>query len=809
MLPRLSLVVNWRSRLLAFVQHFPGLIIGSVAAGLVLSLIAIPIVAGVGLLVKDAVATFDELPDEIELPLLSQQNKILDKDGKLIATFFSENRISVPLEQISPVMRNAMIAIEDFRFYQHGAIDLQGTVRALITNIDAGSVEEGASTITQQLVQNIQISNAGGDAEAIREYLNADLNEKIQELKYAITLEQNYSKDEILEAYLNIAYFGSGTYGVEAAARYYFNTTAAELTLEQAALIAGIVARPVGYDPTQGDESFAVATYRRNTVIARMADIGMVAKDEAEAAMAKPIELNVARTPNGCYSTQIAAPLFCQYVRKVLETDPALGESQAERQAVLAEGGLTIRTTLDLHAQNAAQTAILDHVYPEDRAAGALAMVQPGDGAIRAMAQSKKLGLDLSAGDQTDLNLVVDADFGGGTIGYQPGSTMKPITAAAALNEGFTAGHYIYAPAFAPNESFGVEKDCNGEPVYMDHPSGGTSNFSSNQSRAYSMIGAIQNSVNNYFMKLTDQVGFCNVYKMAQQLGIHRANGEPLDKAYTFTLGINEVSPLTMASAYATFAARGVYCEPYAVVSIADRNGEALPVPEHFCEERLKPEIADTMNYMLANAVQSGTGTRARLDGGRPVAGKTGTTNSNLATSFVGFTPQLATAVAVWDPNGQGEENELRDVSIGGQHYRNVFGGSISAPIFKQAMDATLEGQEKLNFKRPPSSYLRVPRMEVPDVTGLSPDDAERELNRAGFESRFANEPVPSDVEAGRVARTDPAGGSRVTGGSTVTIFISSGEPEKPPGPPDPNETGPPIDPTDPPDRDDPPGRDP
>lgn len=807
-------MVNRRSRLLAFVQHFPGLIIGSVAAGLVLSLIAIPVVAGVGLLAKDAVATFQELPDEIELPLLSQQNKILDKDGKLIATFFSENRISVPLEQISPVMRNAMIAIEDFRFYQHGAIDLQGTVRALITNIDAGSVEEGASTITQQLVQNIQISNAGGDAEAIREYLNADLDEKIQELKYAITLEQNYSKDEILEAYLNIAYFGSGTYGVEAAARYYFNTTAAELTLEQAAMIAGIVARPVGYDPTQGDDSFVTATNRRNTVIARMADIGMVAKDEAEAAMAKPIELNVARTPNGCYSTQIAAPLFCQYVRKVLETDPALGESQAERQAVLAEGGLTIRTTLAVDAQLAAQNAILEHVHPTDTAVGTLAMVQPGDGAIRAMAQSKRLGLDLSAGDQTDLNLVVDGDLGGGTLGYQPGSTMKPFTAAAALNEGLTAGHHIYAPYVVPASSFGYDETCDGRPATIqpdDYPeAGGPRNFSRSQNRAYSMIGAIQNSVNNYFMKLTDQVGLCNVVTMAKRLGIHRPDGKALSEVYSFTLGANNVSPLTMASAYATFAARGVYCEPYAIVSVTDRDGEALPVPGHACEEVLKPEIADTINYMLNNAVNSGTGTRARLSGGRPTAGKTGTTNNNLATSFVGYTPQLATAVAVFDPRGDEEENQLRSITIGGQFYSSVFGGSIAAPIFKQAMDAALDGQEKLNFKRPPSSYLRVPRIEVPDVTGLSPDDAERELTRAGFEAGFANQPVPSDVEAGRVARTDPAGGSRVTGGSTVTIFISSGEPEDPPGPPDPNETDPPIDPTDPPiDPDDPPRRDP
>ena len=781
------------SRFRAIAQYFPALIVASVAAGLLLSLIALPVIAGAGLLARNAASDFEALPSEIELPPLQLQNRILDKDGELIATFFEENRISVPLEKIAPVMRNAVVAIEDSRFYEHGAIDLQGAVRALVTNLGAGEVEQGASSVTQQLVKNILIEQAGGNEAKIAAAKAVDLDRKLQELKYAITLEESYTKDEILEAYLNIAYFGSGTYGVEAAARHYFSTTAADLTLEQAAMLAGIIARPVGWDPTRGDDNYKAATDRRNTVLDRMAELGMIGIQQARDAMAKPIELDVSRTPNGCYSSKVAAPLFCQYVRKILEKDEAFGETAQIRSALLDRGGLTIRTTLDLDAQEAADEAIADRVYPEDDIAAALAMVEPGDGAIRAMAQSKTLGLDGESDDQLDLNLAVDAKYGGGVKGFQPGSAMKPFTAAAAIDEGIRTSHVINAPYFRSSSSLGMERDCDAGKVYPDWEAGGVYNYTRSENGPYDMVEGMAKSVNNYFIGLTDEVGLCDVVTMAKRAGVHAADGGQLAEVYSFTLGANNVSPLTMATAYATFAARGTRCDPYAIVSVTDRDGNELPVPDHECKDVIDPEVADVVTYLLTGVVKNGTGEGAQLDDERPVAGKTGTTNNNIHTWFVGYTPQLATAVAVGYPHSS--DYPLRRVTIGPRYYPTVYGASLAAPIFKETMDGALEGVEEKSFKRPKSKYIQAERVRVPDVSGRDPGDAEDDLADRGLKAIFASEPVRSDQPAGTVAYTDPAADTSVNRGSTVTIYISSGRPPVPTDPP----TDPPTFPTDPP----------
>jgi membrane peptidoglycan carboxypeptidase len=790
----------------AIAKFLPAFVIATAIGGLLLSLIALPVVGGLGLGAKSVAQDFEKRPSDFELPPVALQNRILDTNGRVIATFFSQNRIYVPLAKINPVMKEAIIAIEDARFYEHGALDTHGTLRAIVANLQEGDTVQGASSITQQLVKNVQIQRAGDDKDAIAEAQALTVERKLQELRYAVDLEQRYTKDQILEAYLNIAYFGSGTYGVQAAARYYFNTTADKLNLEQSALLAGIVKNPWRFDPTNGDTSSKkkqfrrAALDRRNTVLDRMTELKLLAPQVAAAAKKKRIKLHIHRTPNGCYSSQVTAAVFCQYVQKLLLSNSAFGRTADERGALVNNGGLTIRTTLDLKAQRGAEKAIEKRVYASDDTAAALVMVQPGSGAIRAMAQSKKLGL-VNTKSQTDLNLAVDQEYGGGS-GWQPGSAMKPFTTAAALVKGIRGNHTLNAPYHLSTRTLNVEHNCQGGRVFPDWEAGYSSNENPQENGRYTLADALADSVNNYFIRLTDEVGLCNVVRMAERLGVHRADiyskaqskdpkikeqakedglkiGQhwPLREVYSFTLGANEVSPLTMASAYATFAARGIYCQPYAISSVLDRNGKKLPVPKHDCKRELSTNIADAMNALLKGVITHGTAANSPLANGREAAGKTGTTNDKAhGVWFIGFTPQLSTAVATGDPHCSGGPRcSLNGRMIGGQYYRTVFGATLPAPIWKDAMDRALDGKPFMHFHGAKSKYIFGERVTVPDVSGQTISSATSDLKSMGLKVDVSGKRVSSSEREGRVAYTSPSAGSRVRAGSTITLRISSG----------------------------------
>jgi len=790
----------------AIAKFLPAFVIAAGIGGLLISLIALPIVGGLGLAAKSVAQNFEKRPADFELPPVALQNRILDTDGRVIATFFSQNRIYVPLAKVNPVMKEAILAIEDARFYEHGALDTHGTIRAIVANLQEGDTVQGASSITQQLVKNVQIQRAGDDKDAIAEAQALTVERKLQELRWAVSLEQKYTKDQLLEAYLNIAYFGSGAYGVEAAARYYFNTTADKLNLEQSALLAGIVKNPWRFDPTNGDTSTKkkqfrrAALDRRNTVLDRMTELKLLAPQVAAVSKKKTIKLHIHRTPNGCYSSQVTASVFCQYVQKLLLSNPAFGKTADDRRAMVNNGGLTIRTTLDLKAQRGAEKALAKRVYASDDTAAALVMVQPGSGAIRAMAQSKKLGL-VNTESQTDLNLAVDQEYGGGS-GWQPGSAMKPFTAAAALVKGIRGNHTRNAPYHLSTSSLNVERNCQGGKVFPDWEAGYSSNENPGENGRYTMADALADSVNNYFIGLTDEVGLCNVVKMAERLGVHRADiyskaqskdpttratakedglkvGQhwPLREVYSFTLGANEVSPLTMASAYATFAARGIYCQPYAISSVLDRNGKNLAAPKHDCKRALSTNIADAMNALLKGVITHGTAANSPLANGREAAGKTGTTNDKAhGVWFIGYTPQLSTAVATGDPHCSGGPRcSLNGRVIGGQYYRTVFGATLPAPIWKDAMDRALDGKPFRHFFPAKSKYIFGERVTVPDVSGQTVSGATSELKSLGLSVDVSGKRVSSSEREGRVASSSPGAGSRVRAGTTITLRVSSG----------------------------------
>ncbi len=663
----------------------------SVLSGVVLAGMAIPAAGALGLAAKGTVEGFDEIPANLKTPPLSQRTTILDSEGGLIATVYSRDRQVVPLTAISPYMQKAIVAIEDSRFYEHGAVDLKGILRAVNRNAQEGGAAQGASTLTQQYVKNVFVEEAGDDETKVREAQEKSLGRKIRELKYAIQVEEELGKKKILENYLNITYFGQQAYGIESAAQRYFSKPAKDLALEEAALLAGVVQSPSRYDPVNDGQE---AMKRRNIVLQRMADIKDVSQAEADAAKAKPVTLKVTRPKNGCITAVKGAGFFCDYVRNSFLTDAVFGKTREERAKVWNQGGLTVRTTLDPQSQDAANESIKDHVNQDDSIATAVTMVQPGTGRVLAMGQSKPYGFGKN---ETQINYSVDKRMGGSNFGFQVGSTFKPFIAAAAIERGMPATKVYPAPNKMDYPS-PVQK-CDGT-NWLNMPlSNGKLQTAENETEdevgPYALRTAMEKSINTYFVQMISEIGLCPVMEMTQKLGVVSANGEKLVEAPSIALGSAELSPLTMANAYATFANRGVHCTPVAIESITDAHGKALAVPKPKCDRAMAPETADTINTLLRGVVDSGTGERAGLTD-RDSAGKTGTTDSRYNAWFVGYTPNISGAV--WVGSGGAKKITMENIEIGDRYYDKVFGGGLPGPIWKDAVTGALAGRESPTF---------------------------------------------------------------------------------------------------------------
>ena len=757
-------------------------------AGVLAALIAFSTLGMLGISARDGANWFQAVPADLQTPPVPQRSIILAADGSKIATFYYENRVDVPLHKVSPIMRKAILAIEDNRFYQHGGLDLKATIRALASNLAAGQVTQGGSGITQQYVKNLLVETASSSEER-----NSALAEtparKVRELRLAVAMEKRYTKDQILERYLNIAYFGDGAYGIEAAARHYFGKSAASLTLPQAALLAGIVRYPYAYDPTVSPQR---ATDRRNTVLARMVQLHWADPAEAGRAQRLPLDLDVKSTPNGCVES--SAPFFCDYVQREILTNPIFGPTDKARKVLLQRGGLTIRTTVDPKMQRAAQKAV-DRYVPQKNSshkASSEVLVQPGTGAVRAMVVDRALGPSEKIG-KTWVNFAADGDHGT-SLGMQAGSTFKVFTLAAALDEDMAFGHRLYAAdRFAPT---GL-RNCDGK--YAGSSTSLSNSADGEGGRTFSLVTGTWHSVNTFFLNLEKQVGLCDTVKMAEKLGMRRADGKPLQQVASFTLGPNTVSPIRLAAAYAAFGARGKYCDPIVLTKITDANGRALKVPDANCHQAIRKGVADAVNHVLRGVLTQGTA--AGMGIGRPAAGKTGTVDDYSSAWFAGYTPDMASAVWVGDPRG-GYAHPLRNVCLGGRCYGEVFGADIPAPIWRQTMLGALEDVPAHSFHRPPSDYYREgsgeDRVQVPNVVGLSASAARSRLAAAGFGVNTGGSVSSSTYPRGTVARTSPGGGARVEPGTTVTIHVSRGRPHRPappgfPPPGNPPPGGPPT----------------
>ncbi|WP_405067252.1 penicillin-binding protein [Kribbella sp. NBC_01510] len=664
---------------------------GALAAGL-----AIPFAGFAGVGSRAVVESVQDLPRELDVDPVAIRSRILASDGTLIATLYEQNRVPVPLSDISPIMQTAIVAIEDSRFYDHGALDLKGTLRAMIRNQTEGEVQQGGSSITQQYVKLSLVEKAKTAAERA-DATAVTYQRKLTELRYAIAIEDQLSKDEILERYLNLVNFGDGSYGVQAAAQHYFRTTAAKLTLPQAALLAGLVKNPTGYDPTN---DLARSTARRDVVIRRMLELGVISLHQANQALRTPV-IDLARVepvPNGCANSRY--PFYCDYVVSKLLENPALGATVKDRDHYLKTGGLTIRTSIDPRIQAAAQASIKEHSKRTDTAIAAITMVEPGTGVVKAMVQSKPYG---NGRNHTNYNYNVEKSYAGGFGGFQNGSTMKAFTIAAALQKGFAMDYRINSPAQI-DLSGKKFTTCTGWTRDRDYrPKNST------HSGDLTMVDAARFSTNTYFLQLSQRTGLCPIARIASRLGMYNAQtGGPLDQVVSMTLGVGYVTPLMLSNAYATFAARGKYCKPLLVVAVRDNGGRPIDTPGVECKQAIPRAVADGVNRVLSAVMMpGGTGGRLRF-GTRDMGGKTGTIQQNLAVWFCGYTPNLAAAAVVADASIPYTNLMFRH-TLDGVDIADPTGSGTAGPLWETAMQGALDGMPVKHFVTPPAKMIQGP----------------------------------------------------------------------------------------------------
>lgn len=759
----------------------------SVLSGLLLAGLAFPFASILGTTAQIASDSVNDLPADLDAPPAAVRSQVLLADGTELASFFDENRVYVPLAKISKPMQQAQVAVEDQDFYQHGAISLESTLRQLIRNSRSGEITGGGSTITQQYVKLLLIQKAtqAGDKDAVAKAQEQSLERKIREMRYAIAMEKKLSKDQILEGYLNLAYYGAGAYGVEAAAKRYFNTTAENLTVAQSAMLAGLVKDPSGTNPVSSPEK---ALNRRSFVISQMRREGYISPEQEQAALAEPFNKDLVQPlPAKCASSRY--PHVCDYIERTLLSDDiaSLGKTPAERRQILDYGGLTIRTSIDPKVQDAAFEAINQSIKPADPVIGLTNVLDPKTGAIIAMAQSRPvMGNNKEAGEDYMI-YAAEHNKGGSNKGFFNGSTIKPIIIAAALEKGIPASR-----SYVSNDNLEVKgmafQSCSGR--FVQNRSWKVSNGGASYG-SIDMVQATAKSVNTYFVQLIADVGICDTLQMAQRLGLELGSGAPLadetiSSRPTVSLGQVNVNPLSVTQVYATLANRGVRCDTHIITSITTRDGKELEVPNGNCRKVIEPEVADTVTKLLEGPMKFGTARGFALPSEYDQAGKTGTGAKASALSFAGYTPDLAgsSMIAVIDPTDSywhGGDPDLTNLRLPGGTLLRGFGAD-TGQMWRKAMLAGLEGRERSKFVEPPSHLVVGSKVRVPDVGGLSIEEAKARIEGEGFTT--AVQQVFSDQPVGTFLGVSPSGSAPK--GSRIALRVSKGpDPAaQPPAPP-------------------------
>ena len=685
-----------------------------IAGGVVVSLMAMPAVFGTNNAAKALAPSLTVEGIDFDVTSLPQKSTLYASDGKtVIASFYAQNREVVPIKNISVYMQRAVVAREDRRFFEHAGVDVQGVLRAFVQTYVAKGDTQGGSSLTQQYVKNVLMVKAREDDDPIAEYHASEdtVARKLREMLIAVQMEKKYSKYEILQGYLNIAQFGSGSlYGVEAAAKRYFNTTAANLSVVQAATIAAITKNPEKYDPSI-EANQKTSEEQRNIVLDLMLQEKFITKAQHDKAKATPLKdtLNIQSVQQGCQVAGDAA-FFCSYVTNQILNSKEFGKTAQARQKLLNEGGLEIYTTMDVNANNAAMKAARDTI-PVDDPTGfevTIAAVKPGTGEVLGFGINRTYdATDAAKTDptRTSINYAVDQKDGGG-IGFNVGSTWKPINMIAWMLQGHSINQSLRTYTSYANSSFNCSKFSGHGTWSLHNSEGGT------VSQETPLQGLIK-SHNTTQASMTQQIGLCAIADAAKTVGYHNAilGQEDVYSANSFNppmiIGSVQASPLTMANVYATIAANGVECTPIAIKKVIKQNGKSVKVPSANCHQAIAPEIAQTTAYALNQGVLKGEAKAAQLDNNRKTFAKTGT-NEQTYMLTAGFVPnQVAAFVAV----GNAEVQEsFSGKTINGVSHGTWYGMYIASPAWKEFVDtylAAINAPMDNDYGTPAEQYMR------------------------------------------------------------------------------------------------------
>ena len=660
----------------------------AVCGGVAASVLFVPGVVGANKAAKAVIPSLKVENVDFDVTSLPQKSTMYARDGStVIATFYNQNRIVVPLKKISKTMQQAVVAREDRRFWTHAGVDVQGVMRAFVQTYLVKGSQQGGSSLTQQYVKNVLLMQAIEDDDSIAQYHATEdtVARKIREMLISVQMEKKYSKAEILQGYLNIAQFGNNLYGVETAAQRYFSVSAADLNVVQSATIAAITKNPSLYDPLV-EENQKESENQRNIVLKLMLQEGYITQKQYTEAVNTPLKdtLKAQDVNVGCQDTGDYA-YFCDFVVHRIQNSEEFGKTRAERNKLLQEGGLKIVTTLDVEANSTMMETARNTIPPDDPSGMEIAMaaVKPGTGEVLSFGLNRYYDATPAAANdptKTSQNYAVDLADGGGS-GWTIGSSWKPINLIAWMEAGHSINDNLQTSTSYPTTDFACSNYSGGADSWnvSNAMGAGTVNPES------PFLGLVR-SHNTTQASMGAILKLCKVADTATELGYHdAATGETIDKTQVYTpsmmIGSVNVSPLTMASIFAVYASNGVQCDPIAISKVTDKDGNDLKVPSANCHQAVDKDIIQTLAYTLNQGTvrPDGAGWSFRLADGRKSFGKTGT-SEDLAVSGGSFIPNQIAAFAVVGDAQNPYTNRISNIAINGRYNSYWDGSTIAAP---------------------------------------------------------------------------------------------------------------------------------
>ena len=692
----------------------------AVGGGVAASLMFVPSVVAMNNAAKAVIPSLKVEDVNFDVTSLPQKSVMYASDGTTeIANFYNQNRIVVPLKKISKVMQQAVVAREDRRFWNHAGVDVQGVMRAFVQTYIVHGNQQGGSSLTQQYVKNVLLMQGIEDNDPIEQYHATEdtIARKVREMLISVQMEKRYTKPEILQGYLNIAQFGVNLYGVETAAQKYFGVSAADLNVVQSATIAAITKNPNQYDPSI-EANIEASQEQRNTVLMLMRNENYISEKEYQEAVNTPLKdtLNIHEVNVGCQNAGDYA-YFCDYVVHKIQNSKEFGKTRAERTKLLQEGGLNIVTTLDVQTNQMLMDNARNTIPPNDSSGMEFvsAAVKPGTGEVLGFGLNRYYDATEAAitdPTKSSQNFAVDYADGGGS-GFSIGSSWKPINLIAWMEEGHSINENLQTSTRYVTTDFNCDRYSGSadDTWEVENAQGsGTVNPES------PFLGLVR-SHNTTQASMASIIKLCKIADTATAVGYHdAASGETIDKTAQFTpamtIGAVNVSPLTMANVFATYAANGVACTPIAITKVTDREGTELKVPSANCKQVVDPAIIQTLAYTLNQGTVRGDGAgfAFRFSDGRKAFGKTGTSGDYSVTSGTFIPGEIAVYGLAGDAQDP-EHHRISNIAINGVYSSYWDGGTLVAPALSKFLNEYVSAKQipaevSNNYGTPAQQYM-------------------------------------------------------------------------------------------------------